>query len=186
MSRAHRYARGLGAVLVAVLSGVLVPAGPARAEAGLTVTFNGGCGVRGAGAASEPDADLLSVPAEATVIFVNHLGQAATLLVDDRSAVTLRANDEVPVVFHHGPVSVKLAPPCVAVADAVAVDVEVVTAYPRAAAPTVAAPATSAATAQRHTFSKILVLVAAICVVGVSVATIRAIIAQRAIRTVDA
>jgi len=186
MSRSRRYAGALAAALVAVL----VPAGTVAAEQVPTVTFNGGCGVQGVGAASEPDADALSVPAEGTVLFVNHLGVAANLLVNDRPAGTLRANEEVPVVFHHGPVSVKLAPSCLPAAEAVPVGVEVSPPVRARIAPgsvPAAAPgATRAVTPRQHHPSRILVLVAVICVVGVSVATIRAIITQRAIRTVSA
>lgn len=190
MSRTHRHAWALGALLATVLSGVLIAAGPAAAEQTPTVTFNGGCGVGGVGAASEPDADTLSVPTEGTILFVNHLGVAATLLVDDRSAGTLHASEEVPVVFHHGPVSVKLAPSCLPAADAVPVDVDVTpAAHPQGAIMSVSAGAPGAVVAaqpHRRGASKILVLVAVICVVGVSVATIRAIITQRAIRTASA
>jgi hypothetical protein len=195
MSLTRRYA-AVGAVLGAVLAGGgLLSAGLAVAADTPTVTFSGGCGTAGAGAgaASEPDAASLSVPAEGLVVFVNHLGQTASLLVDDRAAGTLRANDQVSVIFHHGPVSVKLAPACLATADADPVYVAVAAGAPGPVAnPAVrvsgaaAGPVVAQATAHRRGASKILVLVAAICVVGVSFATIRAIIAQRAIRTASA
>jgi hypothetical protein len=192
----------VGVVLAAVSTGVglLVP-GWAVAAQSPTVTFNGGCGPQGVGAASQPDSAALSVPAEGLVVFVNHLGETATLLVDDRLSGTLQANDEVSVIFHHGPVSVRLAPSCLAVADADPVYVAVAASTP-ANSPYPAAtdqglgPAYLASQApgrsaergapHRRGASKILVLVAAICVVGVSFATIRAIIAQRAIRTARA
>jgi hypothetical protein len=181
------YPIGVGVVVGAAL---LIP-GPALASPTPTVTFSGGCGVRGAGAASEPDAVSLAVPAEGLVVFVNHLGATATLLVDDRPAGTLRVNEQVSVVFHHGPVTVKLAPACLPAVDADPVYVAVAARGP-AASPSVAAPAylgsqdPPAPALHRRGASKILVLVAAICVVGVSFATIRAIIAQRAIRTASA
>jgi hypothetical protein len=186
----------MGLALVAALAGgALLAPGSALASPTPTVTFNGGCGVRGEGAASEPDAVSLAVPAEGLVVFVNHLGATAALLVDDRPAVTLRTNEQVSVVFHHGPVTVKLAPACMPAVDADPVYVAVAPRDPSAAAGLPAAgyltsqavaPAAAAPAPHRHGASKTLVLVAAICVVGVSIATIRAIIAQRAIRTASA
>jgi hypothetical protein len=200
LGRRHRYALALCLAAAGAVAGTVLAA-PDRAmgETRPTVTFNGGCGVRGAGAASEPDADSLAVPAEGAAIFVNHLGQNATLLVDDRAAGSLRANDEVAVVFHRGPVSVKLAPACLPAARAVAISVRVghpaarrgAGGYPGATRTAPGAgqspPVPEAHSAPGHrAASKILFLVAVICVVGMSVATIRAIITQRAIRTARA
>ncbi len=189
LGRPYRYTFALVAALIGV--GLLVPGVGVAAPSTPTVTFNGGCGVGGVGAVSEPDANTLSVPAEGMAIFVNHLGQSATLLVDGRPAGTLRANDEVPVVFHHGPVTIKLTPACLPAPAAVSVSVRVVGGAPRRAgqaAPGASHPAVARArdTLPRRHASTVLVLVSAICVIGVSTSTIRAIIAQRAIRTASA
>jgi hypothetical protein len=189
----RRYPLVLGVALVAALAGgaLLAPAS-ALADAARTVTFGGGCGVRGVGAASEPDAVALAVPAEGLVVFVNHLGVTASLFVDDRPSATLHANEQVSVVFHHGPVSVRLVPACLPVVAAEPVYVAVAGRGPSAVpgaghlSSHDAVPKAGPAAAHRRGPSKILVLVAAFCVIGVSFATIRAIIAQRAIRTASA
>jgi hypothetical protein len=190
MPLTRRYA--VVVALAALLAGgVLLHPEPAGAGQTPTVTFHGGCGY------STPDAPALSVPVEGLVVFVNHLGTAATLLVDGRPAGTLHANDQVSVVFHHGPVAVTLVPACRSATTAQPVRVTVGAQFPAvAASPSpdslyVAAQPPAArqdapAAPHRRGVSKILVLVAAICVVGVSFATIRAIISQRAIRTASA
>jgi hypothetical protein len=186
MPLAHRYGFALAGLLAA---GMLMSPGPAWAGQTPTVTFNGGCRVQGAGAASEPDAGSPSVPAEGLAIFVNHLGHPATLLVDGHAAATLAANDQVSVVFHHGPVAMQRAPACLPAADAVPLDVAVIEtggyATGRYPGMTPAAHPAQAASHRRGA-PRTLVLVAVICVIAVSGTTIQAIIAQRAIRTASA
>lgn len=190
-------ARRHAVVLGAALTGLVLSSGPAAAAPPPTVTFTGSCGIAGSPAESEPDTDSLTVPGEGLVVFVNHLDEKATLLVDDRPAGSLRANEEVPVVFHRGPVMVKLVPACLPALDANEVIVVVtqpagapgVSAAERADAGSAQPAVRSSSAAQAppgRRASRILVLVAVICVAGVSFATIRAIIIQRAIRTASA
>jgi hypothetical protein len=45
-------------------------------------------------------------------MFVNRLGQAATLQVDGKAVANVRSNQAVPVVFHYGPVNVAMTFAC--------------------------------------------------------------------------
>lgn len=105
--------RAAGAAVL--MAGLLVAtAAPALAglEEGMTVTFEGSCGLFGLSADATPDTSQLSVAAEETVQFVNHTGQPATLQIDGEAAGSLGADEALPVVFHRGPVSVTMAPDC--------------------------------------------------------------------------
>jgi hypothetical protein len=251
---------------VAFTGGALIAPGVAAAAESPTVTFNGGCGVVGLGASSQPSVDGLHVASGSTVYFVNHLGQPAQLMVDGSAASTVQANFKVGVVFK-GPATVALVPGCLlGGADSGTVRVDVAgrpsasptggvpttraggsagghagqpsnrpaagairapekrpSATPSASTPApspsgsasvspsvdpalvgptdtasevgpdpspsanlVAVGAMTPATPGRHRPAGLLALIATVCMVGVSIATIRAIIAQRAIRMVAA
>jgi len=214
-----------------------------------TVAFSGGCGLLGVGASSHPDTGSVTVRAGGTVTFVNHLGQAAHLMINGADRGVVPTNNQVAVLFRQGRVSVTMLPGCLVGGrgDVGSVTVSVTAADPgsptaagspsdrRAAGRSPEAKATSSAGAVpgvaasgdpaapapaggtapssdglatagpvaavpsldpvavgtvvpgppgRGRPAGLLIFVAAICVVGVSIAATRAIIAQRAIRAV--
>lgn len=61
---------------------------------------------------SKPDANSLTVLAESTVTFINSTDRTGSLQIDGAASATLRPGEGVPVVFHRGPVQVKLVPTC--------------------------------------------------------------------------
>jgi len=122
----------------AIGAGSTVGAAPAHATAGQTVNFTGGSVLNVLVCKSEPSPARLSVPAEARVMFVNRLGQTATLRVDGQAVSNVGANQAVPVVFHYGPVSVSMTFSCGAsVAEKFSAATVAVQAPSRPAAPNV-------------------------------------------------
>lgn len=109
-----RSARRLAAVLgLGLLVGVPALAAPALAEPEATpqVEFNGGglglllCG-------SRPDRAAVTVKSESKVVFVNNIGQGATLQIDGENGGPIADGQAVEVVFHRGPVSIAMVPDC--------------------------------------------------------------------------
>jgi hypothetical protein len=122
----------------AIGAGSTIGAAPAYATAGQTVNFTGGSVLNVLVCKSEPSPARLSVPAESRVMFVNRLGQTATLRVDGQAVSNVGANQAVPVVFHYGPVSVSMTFSCGAsVAERFSAATVAVQAPPRPAAPNV-------------------------------------------------
>jgi len=240
------------ALAAACVAGVLLAPGTALA-ATPTVAFHGGCGLLGVGASSQPDTGAVTVRSGSTVTFVNHLGQAAHLMINGADRGDVPSDNQVAVLFRQGRVSVSLLPGCL-VGGGGGVGSVTVTVTPAAdpgspgtagspadrslhdggrspearatssagpmpgvAAVDPAAPAPAGGAAPsadaltgvapgagvpgvdpvavgaaepgppgRHRPAGLLIFVAGICVVGVSIAATRAIIAQRAIRSVAA
>src|SRR2546423_8820656 len=108
-SRPGRWAAVCTAGMLAV--GRALVAGPAYADAP-TVTFSGGSVVGMLVCRSQPSAAQVAVAAETRVLFVNRLGQPATLRVGAQTVAKVGANQAVPVLFHYGPVPVSMAIPC--------------------------------------------------------------------------
>jgi hypothetical protein len=79
---------------------------------GQTVSFTGGSVLSVLVCRSEPSEDRLTIPAESRVMFVNRLGQNATLRVNGQALVQVGPNQAAPVVFHYGPVSVSMSFSC--------------------------------------------------------------------------
>jgi hypothetical protein len=233
-SRPRRLAAVCAAGMLAV--GPALVAGPAFADTP-TVAFSGGSVVGMLVCRSQPSAGQVTIAPESRVLFVNRLGQPATLRVGAQVVAKVGANQAVPVVFHYGPVPVSMAIPCsvgvveqfesvtVAVsrpasgssaaagsgrsgighstADRGGAAAGTPTADPAMTPPDVSgsadplglAPATTgpdtavaveplvpASGTPRLAASGLLALVAAVCAIGVTVAAIRAIIAQRTSR----
>jgi hypothetical protein len=124
---------------LAIGGGATIGAAPAYATDGQTVNFTGGSVLSVLVCKSEPSPAQVTVRAESRVMFVNRLGQTATLRVDGQAVSTVGANQAVPVVFHHGPVSVSMTFSCGAgVVEKFSSASVSVTAAPRAATPNVA------------------------------------------------
>lgn len=110
MRSARRLAAALG---LGLLIGVPALAAPALAEpeAQPQVEFNGGglglllCG-------SRPDRGSVTVKAESKVVFVNNIGQGATLQIDGENGGPIADGQAVEVQFHRGPVSIAMVPDC--------------------------------------------------------------------------
>jgi hypothetical protein len=105
--------------LAAVLAAAVLGAGPAlaagaaqAAPATPSVEFSGGSVLNMLVCRSQPSTGKLVVPAESRVIFINRLGQNATLRMDGRTVTSVGANQAVPVVFHRGPVGVSMTISC--------------------------------------------------------------------------
>jgi hypothetical protein len=96
----------------AIGAGLTLGAAPAYAMGGQTVNFTGGSVLNVLVCKSEPSPAHVSVAAESRVMFVNRLGQSATLRVDGQAVATVGANQAVPVIFHYGPVSVSMTFSC--------------------------------------------------------------------------
>src|SRR4051812_10890010 len=113
MRSLRRLAAGLG---LGLLLGVPALAAPALAlvepEAQPQVEFNGGglglllCG-------SRPDRASVTVKSESRVVFVNNIGQGATLQIDGESGGPIADGQAVEVQFHHGPVAIAMVPDCI-------------------------------------------------------------------------
>ena len=108
-SRPRRLAAVCAAGLLAV--GPALVAGPAFADTP-TVAFSGGSVVGMLVCRSQPSAGQVTIAPESRVLFVNRLGQPATLRVGAQVVAKVGANQAVPVVFHYGPVPVSMAVPC--------------------------------------------------------------------------
>jgi hypothetical protein len=106
----HRFA----AVLAAAFAGgaLLAPGAAVASPSSHTVTFNGGCGLLGLGASSQPDTGSLVVRSGSTVNFVNHLGQTAQLIVNGETRGSIPADNGVGILFRQGSVTVAMMPGC--------------------------------------------------------------------------
>ena len=238
-------------VVAAGIGGALLAPGTALAGTS-TVTFNGGCGLLGVGASTQPSTGTLTVVPGSTVTFVNHLGRSAQLMINGAGRGSVPADEQVSVLFRQGRAVVSMLPSCVLESGAPgSVTITVTPVASRSSSPsavagpsdeqstlagrspearttTKAAPGISVLTPAdplaprlngglppledpgmnvstdpaapsldavaavsaaepappaRRGAAGLLVFVAAICVAGVSIAATRAIIAQRAIRT---
>ena len=237
-------------VLAAACAGAALLAPGAARAATPVVAFQGGCGLLGVGASSRPDTGSVTVWSGGTVTFVNHLGQAAHLMINGADRGVVPQDNQVGVLFRQGRVTVTMLPGCLLAGggDVGSVTVNVVSASTSAApsadaspatrpsavpsksagahsASASASPSTAAGSAaagspaadgappsaealagtapdaapsidpvslgtaipgppgRRHA-SGLLVVLAGICAIGVSIAAIRVIIAQRAIRAI--
>ncbi|MCW2643605.1 MAG: hypothetical protein JWP76_5911 [Dactylosporangium sp.] len=107
-------------VAAAFVAGPALGGAPAYAKdgqekgyaSGQTVSFTGGSVLSMLVCRSEPSEDRLTIPAESRVMFVNRLGQNATLRVNGQALVQVGPNQAAPVVFHYGPVSVSMSFSC--------------------------------------------------------------------------
>lgn len=156
---------------------------------------------------TRPSAISMTVPAQTTLRVANRTGFRTRLLLDGVARGELADGATVDLLFHHGPVTVGLRPLCVfAAASAARVEVgppeRLFDASGGAAAGRVEAspgppdrpygwvsglaaePLQPMDPVRDDRPTGLLALVASICVVGVSAGAIRAIIAQRATRTV--
>jgi hypothetical protein len=105
--------RALAGVSLGAFLGVPLAAQPALAEteASTQVEFNGGglglllCG-------SKPDRPSVTIKSEARVVFVNNLGQGATLQIDGENGGPIGDGQAVEVQFHKGPVAIAMVPDC--------------------------------------------------------------------------
>ncbi|MCP2326035.1 hypothetical protein HDA40_004542 [Hamadaea flava] len=105
--------RALAGVSLGALLGVPLAAQPAFAEpeAGTQVEFDGGglglllCG-------SKPDRPAVTIKSEQKVVFVNNLGQGATLQIDGENGGPISDGQAVEVQFHKGPVAIAMVPDC--------------------------------------------------------------------------
>ena len=104
-----RVAAGVAAALLAAAPALA--ASPAYAD-GQSVEFTGGSVLSMLVCKSQPSVPRLTVSAEARVLFVNRLGQSATLRVGAQAVATVPANQAVPVMFHYGPVPVSMGLNC--------------------------------------------------------------------------
>ena len=103
-------AAGLG---LGFLLGLPLLAQPALAEteSGAQVEFDGGglglllCG-------SKPDRPAVTIKSESKVVFVNNLGQGATLQIDGENGGPISDGQAVEVQFHRGPVAIAMVPDC--------------------------------------------------------------------------
>jgi hypothetical protein len=110
MQSARRLAAAFG---LGLLIGVPALAAPALAEpeAQPQVEFNGGglglllCG-------SRPDRASVTVKSESKVVFVNNIGQGATLQIDGENGGPIADGQAVEVQFHRGPVAIAMVPDC--------------------------------------------------------------------------
>ncbi|GII22301.1 hypothetical protein [Planosporangium mesophilum] len=110
----HRRTPGAAAAIAAVAfaAGLSLGTAPAYAADSQTVNFTGGSVLSMLVCKSEPSVARLNVPRESRVMFVNRLGQAATLRINGQPAVEVGPNKAAPVVFHRGPVSVSMTFSC--------------------------------------------------------------------------
>lgn len=98
---------GLGLLLGLPLAGSAL----AQEEASTQVEFNGGglglllCG-------SKPDRASVTIKSESKVVFVNNLGQGATLQIDGENGGPISDGQAVEVQFHRGPVAIAMVPDC--------------------------------------------------------------------------
>jgi hypothetical protein len=77
-----------------------------------TVKFTGGSLLNVLLCRTEPSRNRLTVPVNSRVVFVNRIGQPATLHVNGRALVQLAPDQAAPLVFRQGPVSVSMTFPC--------------------------------------------------------------------------
>ncbi|MBE1486071.1 hypothetical protein [Plantactinospora soyae] len=184
------------------------PPGMGVRETDRVVTF-GSSGPGALRCVSSSEATSITVPPESTVRVVNDTGRRARLLLDGVARGELPAGSSADLLFHHGPVSLALRPICVFPAES-AVRVEVgspshgpdaaglmSTDAPLNAMPGAHPPPDRLGGAPAELVRPVdpvrpagpvglLALIATVCVVGVSAGAIRAILAQRATRTVVA
>jgi hypothetical protein len=184
---------------------------PAGGTDAVTVTFSGTPSTSAPTACpSTPDVKTLTVAAGTTVNFADELGKPATLWAND-SSKHMRDDEMVPVTFiAPATVYVKMLPDCPLDLGTHGVVTVIVTSRPTPSGttssagndnPFVAPPGTpspsTADTADRmrlaapvsseppapHGASGLLTLIATVCIAGVTIAALRAVVAQRATRT---
>jgi hypothetical protein len=112
----HRFAATLAVAFAGGAfagAALLAPGAATASPSSRTVTFNGGCGLLGLGASSQPDTASLVVASGSTVIFVNHLGQTAQLIVNGENRGAIPADNEVGILFRQGSATVAMMPGCV-------------------------------------------------------------------------
>ncbi|MFC6019082.1 hypothetical protein ACFP2T_23080 [Plantactinospora solaniradicis] len=185
------------------------PPGMGVRETDRVVTF-GSSGPGALRCVSSSKATSITVPREGMVRVVNDTGRRTRLLLDGVVHGELAAGSSADLIFHRGPVSLALRPICVFPAEsAVRVEVGPVPHGPDApglrstGAPPSALPGAAHLPPSRLGGAPaelirpvdpvrpagpvgLLALIATVCVVGVSAGAIRAILAQRATRTVVA
>ncbi|WP_027342870.1 hypothetical protein [Hamadaea tsunoensis] len=111
MRSARRLAAGIGLGLLLGLPLLAAPALAAGDEGQTQVEFNGGglglllCG-------SRPNTSAVTIKSESKVVFVNNLGQGATLQIDGENGGPITDGQAVEVQFHRGPVAVAMVPDC--------------------------------------------------------------------------
>jgi hypothetical protein len=121
----HRRIAGVATMIaVAFAAGPVLGAPAAYAEDGepasgrdaggdvQTVRFTGGSLLNMLLCRSEPSKSRLTIPVNSRVMFVNRLGQPATLHVNGQALVRLAPDQAAPLVFRHGTVSVAMTFPC--------------------------------------------------------------------------
>jgi hypothetical protein len=121
----HRRIAGVATMIaVAFAAGPVLGAPAAYAEDGepasgrdaggdvQTVRFTGGSLLNMLLCRSEPSKSRLTIPVNSRVVFVNRLGQPATLHVNGQALVRLAPDQAAPLVFRHGTVSVAMTFPC--------------------------------------------------------------------------
>jgi hypothetical protein len=102
----------IGALLASgLVAGLpLLVGGPASAGAPQIDFSGGGAGVLSCG--SQPSAGEVTVAAESTIIFVNKLGQGASLRVNGHDSVRVGDSQSAELRFHRGPVEITMVPDC--------------------------------------------------------------------------
>lgn len=112
MQSARRLAAG-AAIGLGFLLGLPLLAQPALAgpEAQPQVEFNGG-GLGLLLCDSRPDRPSVTIRSESKVVFVNNLGQGATLQIDGENGGPVSDGQAVEVQFHRGPVAIAMVPDC--------------------------------------------------------------------------
>jgi hypothetical protein len=117
MRSARRLAIDVG---LGLLLGVLLPAAPGLAAPSLLlgapqtqrpVEFNGGVGPLPCG--SKPDRGSVTVKSESRLVFINNIGQGATLRIDGENGGPIADGQAVEVQFRRGPVAIAMVPDCV-------------------------------------------------------------------------
>jgi hypothetical protein len=102
----------VGALLASgLIAGLPLLVGDPAVAAATQVDFSGGgAGVLACG--SRPSTGEVTVTAESTIVFVNKLGQGATLRVNGQDSVRVGDNQSAEMRFHRGPVEITMAPDC--------------------------------------------------------------------------
>jgi hypothetical protein len=111
-TRGHTNLSRIGAALASgLVAGLpLLFGGPASAAAPRVDFSGGGAGVLACG--SRPDTGEVTVTAESTIVFVNKLGQGATLRVNGQDSVRVGDSQSAELRFHRGPVEITMVPDC--------------------------------------------------------------------------
>jgi hypothetical protein len=142
MLRQTRTSRLVVTLAAGVVAGLpLLAAGPAVA-ATPRIDFSGsGAGLLSC--RSKPSDSDLTVPAESTVIFVNKIGDVATLRINGRNAARVSKDESTEVLFHRGTVRIEMVPDCglTLASDIEAVSVTVAASGGAASGPSTTGPA---------------------------------------------